>query len=130
VLRVNLDSDRRRAVSVTYVDARGHEFEQPAELVLLTAYVFSNVRHMLLAGIGKAYGPVSNQGVVGRNYAYQCTSHVTAFFEDKVFNSFMGGGALGRAIDEYNGDNFDHTGLGGIGNSKALGKDQDEPSTA
>jgi gluconate 2-dehydrogenase alpha chain len=115
VVRVNLDSERKRAVSVSYIDARGREFEQPAELVLLTSYVFSNVRHMLLAGIGQPYDPASNRGVVGRNYAYKCTSGVTAFFDDKTFNSFMGGGALGRAIDEYNGDNFDHSGLGFIG---------------
>jgi gluconate 2-dehydrogenase alpha chain len=115
VTRVNLDSARRRAVSVTYLDARGREFEQPAELVLLTSYVFSNVRHLLLAGIGQPYDPAANRGVVGRNYAYQCMSGVTAFFEDKTFNSFMGGGALGRAIDDFNGDNFDHAGLGFIG---------------
>ena len=115
VVRVNLDSDRTRAVSVTYVDARGREFEQPAELVLLTSYTFNNVRHLLLSGIGQPYDPVANQGVVGRNYAYQCTSGVTAFFEDKVFNSFMGAGGLGRVIDDFNGDNFDHAGLGFIG---------------
>jgi gluconate 2-dehydrogenase alpha chain len=115
VLRVNLDSDRRRAVSVTYLDGRGREFEQPAELVLLTSYVFNNVRLMLLGGIGKPYDAGANRGVVGRNYAYQCTSSVTAFFEDRTFNQFMGAGSLARAIDEYNGDNFDHAGLGFIG---------------
>ena len=115
VLRVNLDSARRRAVSVTYVDARGRELEQPAELVLLTSYVFNNVRQMLLSGIGEPYDPVANRGVVGRNYAYQCTSGVQLFFEDRVFNEFMGAGALGRAIDEFNGDNFDHSGRGFVG---------------
>jgi gluconate 2-dehydrogenase alpha chain len=115
VLRVNLDSRRKRAVSVTYVDARGRELEQPAELVLLTSYVFSNVRQMLLSGIGRPYDPAAGQGVVGRNYAYQCISNVTAFFEDQVFNPFMGAGALGRGIDEFNGDNFDHAALGFIG---------------
>jgi gluconate 2-dehydrogenase alpha chain len=115
VLRVNLDSDRRRAVSVSYIDGRGREFEQPAELVLLTSYVFNNVRLMLLGGIGRPYDAAANRGVVGRNYAYQCTSSVTAFFEDRTFNQFMGAGSLARAIDEYNGDNFDHSGLGFIG---------------
>ncbi len=115
VLRVNLDSQRKRAVSVSYVDARGREFEQPAEIVLLTSYVFGNVRHLLLAGIGRPYDPVANQGVVGRNYAYQCISGVTAFFEDKAFNPFMGAGALGQVVDEFNGDNFDHSGLGFVG---------------
>jgi gluconate 2-dehydrogenase alpha chain len=115
VIRVNLDSEKKRAVSVSYIDSRGREVEQPAELVLLTSYVFNNVRLMLLSSIGKPYDPASNQGVVGRNYAYQCVSGVNLFFEDKVFNQFMGAGALGRTIDDFNGDNFDHSGLGFIG---------------
>src|SRR5215470_17420187 len=115
VVRVNLDSEKKRAVSVSYIDSRGREVEQPAELVLLTSYVFNNVRLMLLSGIGKPYDSASNQGVVGRNYAYQCVSGATLFFEDKVFNQFMGAGALGRTIDDFNGDNFDHSGLGFIG---------------
>ena len=52
---------------------------------------------------------------MGRNYAYQALSGATLFFEDKEFNRFMGAGALGRAIDEWNGDNFDHAGLGFVG---------------
>ncbi len=115
VVKVNLDSEKKRAVSVTYVDSRGREFEQPADLVLLTSYVLNNTRLMLLSGIGKPYDPVANTGVVGRNYAYQTPSGVTLFFEDKNFNSFMGAGGLGLAIDEFNGDNFDHAGLGFIG---------------
>jgi gluconate 2-dehydrogenase alpha chain len=115
VVRVNLDSEKKRAVSVTYVDSRGREFEQPADLVLLTSYVLNNTRLMLLSGIGKPYDLVANTGVVGRNYAYQTPSSVTLFFEDKNFNSFMGAGGLGLAIDEFNGDNFDHSGLGFIG---------------
>jgi len=115
VVKINLDSDKKRAVSVTYVDSRGREFEQPADLILLTSYVLNNTRLMLLSGIGKPYDPASNTGVVGRNYAYQTPSSVTCFFEDKNFNSFMGAGGLGVAIDEFNGDNFDHSGLGFIG---------------
>jgi gluconate 2-dehydrogenase alpha chain len=52
---------------------------------------------------------------VGRNYAYQGSTNASMFFDDKLFNKFMGAGALGVAIDEFNGDNFDHTGLGFIG---------------
>src|SRR5438046_6528593 len=115
VIKINLDSAKKRAVSVTYVDSRGREFEQPAELVLLTSYVFNNVRLMLQSGIGKPYDPVANTGVVGRNYAYQTPSGVTLFFEDKVFNQFMAAGGLGMVIDEFNGANFDHSGLGVIG---------------
>ena len=111
VIKVNLDSDRKRATGVTYLDASGREFEQPAELVILAAYTFNNVRLMLLSGIGTPYDPAANRGVVGRNYSYQSAGRVTVFFEEKAFNPFMGGGARGTSIDEFNGDNFDHAGL-------------------
>jgi len=117
VTRVNLDSDRKRATGVTYLDASGREFEQPADLVILGAYTFNNVRLMLLSGIGEPYDPVANRGVVGRNYSYQPHGRVTLFFEDRVFNPFMGGSARGAAIDEFNGDNFDHAELDFIGGS-------------
>ncbi|OGA49582.1 MAG: GMC family oxidoreductase [Betaproteobacteria bacterium RIFCSPLOWO2_12_FULL_62_58] len=115
VIRVNLDSAKKRAVSVTYLDARGREVEQPADLIILASYTFNNTRLLLLSGIGKPYDPVANRGVVGRNYSYQSSGKVALFFEDKVFNPFMGGGARGTSIDEFNGDNFDHSGLGFIG---------------
>ena len=119
--RVNLDSEKKRAVSVTYVDARGEELEQPAELVILASYTFNNTRLMLLSGIGKPYDPVSNQGVVGRNYSYQTGGKVSLFFEDKEFNPFMAPAASALLIDDFNGDNFDHTGLGFIGGSTLSG---------
>jgi len=37
VLRINLDSSKKRATSVTYVDAAGRQFEQPAKLPSSTA---------------------------------------------------------------------------------------------
>jgi gluconate 2-dehydrogenase alpha chain len=111
VIKVNLDSDRKRATGVTYLDASGREFEQPADIVILAAYTFNNVRLMLLSGIGTPYDPAANRGVVGRNYSYQSAGRVTVFFEEKAFNPFMGGGARGTSIDEFNGDNFDHAGL-------------------
>lgn len=115
VLKVNLDSTGKRAVGVTYVDAQGHEYQQPAELVILCAYALHNVRLLLLSGIGKPYEPGTGQGVVGKNYAYQIVSSVDLFFDDKYMNPFIGAGALGMGIDEFNGDNFDHSGLGFIG---------------
>jgi gluconate 2-dehydrogenase alpha chain len=115
VVKINLDSSGKRAVSVTYVDAAGKEYEQPAELVLMCAYILHNVRLLLLSGIGKPYDPVSGQGVIGKNYAYQITSSVNVFYDDKILNPFIGAGAHGMLIDEFNGDNFDHSGLGFIG---------------
>ncbi|MGE5518005.1 MAG: GMC family oxidoreductase [Bacteroidota bacterium] len=114
VLKVNLDSSRRHATGVTYVDALGREFEQPAEMVVLAAFGMNNVHLMLLSGIGEPYDAKTGRGVVGRNYAYQIMSSVGLFFDDRSFNPFMGSGALGTVIDDANGDNFDHSGLGFI----------------
>ena len=115
VTKINLDSTGKRATGVTYVDTSGVEWEQPADIVLLCAFSLFNVQLMLLSGIGKPYEPQSGQGVVGRNYAYQTTSGVSVILKDKILNTFIGTGAHGMIIDDYNGDNFDHSGLGFVG---------------
>ncbi|HEY0202411.1 MAG TPA: GMC family oxidoreductase, partial [Burkholderiaceae bacterium] len=116
VLRVNLAADGKRATGVTYIDAQGQEIEQPADLVVLCAYQFHNVRLMLLSGIGKPYDVATGKGVVGRNYAYQLNAGVSMFFDqDKPMNPFVGSGASGSVIDDFDGDNFDHGPLGFIG---------------
>lgn len=115
VLRILKEPDGSRARGVEYVDTNGDVYEQPAEIVILCAYITHNVHLMLLSGIGTPYDPNTQQGTVGKNYAYQITSSVSLFYDDKIFNPFVGAGALGIAIDDFNGDNFDHSGLGFIG---------------
>src|SRR5271167_2902340 len=115
VTKVNRSVDGKMATGVTYVDASGEEWEQPADLVLVCAYSLFNVRLLLLSGIGKPYDPARDEGVVGRNYAYQTGSGSTAFFEDAKFNPFAAAGSLGVAADDYNSDNFDHAPHGFVG---------------
>lgn len=115
VTKINLDSDRKRAVSVTYVDTQGDEYEQPADLIILSAFVLHNVHLLLLSGIGTPYNASTGAGTLGKNYAYQIVSSVDVFYDDKILNPFIGAGALGMVVDEFNGDNFDHTNLGFIG---------------
>ena len=109
VLRVNLDSTGKKATGVTYVDAAGREFEQPADMVLITAYALNNVRLLLNSGIGRKYDPSTGEGVVGRNYAYQTVSGATVFYDADVnINPFMASGSSGTVIDDFSVDNFDH----------------------
>ena len=121
VLRVELTADKKRATGVTYVNSAGEEFFQPAEMVFLGAYILQNVRLLLLSGIGRPYDPKTREGVVGKNYAYQTMSSVNVFFDDKIINPFIGAGALATVIDDFNGDNFDHGGLGFIGGAYIAG---------
>ncbi|MBB2897421.1 GMC family oxidoreductase [Pseudomonas sp. AS2.8] len=119
VLRVNLDSTGKRATGVTYLDAQGQELEQPADIVILAAFQFNNVRLMLLSGIGQPYDPRTGEGVVGRNFAYQNMATIKAFFRQDQHhtNPFIGAGGNGVAVDDFNADNFDHGPHGFVGGS-------------
>jgi gluconate 2-dehydrogenase alpha chain len=121
VLKVELTPDKQRATGVSFVNSAGEEFFQPAEMVILSAYVLQNVRLLLLSGIGKPYDPMTGEGVVGKNYAYQTMSSVNVFYDDKILNPFIGAGAMATVIDDFNGDNFDHSGLGFIGGAYIAG---------
>ncbi|MFD0717204.1 GMC family oxidoreductase [Paenibacillus sp. GCM10027626] len=102
-----------KVTGVMYTDVTtGKEYEQPADIVVLTGYVFNNVRLLLMSGIGKPYDPSTGTGVIGKNYAYQVIKGTAVgFFENEQFNNFAGAGSLGVSLDDYNGDNFDHTDL-------------------
>ena len=117
VMRINVDGSGKRATGVTFVDTDGNEWEQPADLVILSAFTIFNVQLLLLSKIGKPYDPVSNSGVVGRNFTHQTISDVTSFFDPAkfIFNPFIASGAIGMCIDEFNGDNFDHGPHGFVG---------------
>ena len=103
--------DGKRATGVLYYDADGNIVEQPAAAVILAAYTFNNVRLLLLSDqMGEVYDPVSGRGLIGKNYAYQVLVSGSAFFKDRIFKNYMGGGN-GMAIDDFADDNFDHSGL-------------------
>jgi gluconate 2-dehydrogenase alpha chain len=117
VLHIDLDGSGKHATGVTFVDTGGVEWEQPADLVILSAYTMFNVQLLLHSKIGTPYDPVANTGVVGRNFTHQTISSVNGFFDNKKFNfnPFIASGAIGMCIDEFNGDNFDHGPHGFVG---------------
>lgn len=116
VQRVTMSPDGKRATGVTYIDAQGNEVEQPADLVVLCAYQMHNVRLLLLSNIGKKYDPATGEGVVGRSYAYQLNGGATLHFDkDQPMNPFVGAGASGHAMDDFDSVNFDHGPLGFVG---------------
>lgn len=120
------EDDDSKVTGVKFIDTvTGEEFIQPADIVALTSYVFNNYKLLAVSDIGEQYDPETEEGTLGRNYGYQLHSGATGFFEDKKFNTFMGAGALGMALDDYNGDNFDHEDLdfihGGLIDSLQMG---------
>lgn len=109
--------DGKRATGVVYTDTKtGEEFEQPADLVVLAGFVFTNTKLLLLSDIGRPYDPNTGKGVIGKKFTGHFNNLSTyvgarAYFEDKKFNNFMGAGSLGATIDDFSGDNMDHTDL-------------------
>jgi gluconate 2-dehydrogenase alpha chain len=116
VLKINMDSDGKKATGVTYLNAMGQEMEQPADLVIVAAFALNNVHLLLHSKVGKPYDAKTGEGVVGRNYAYQGGGGATAFFgPDVITNPFMGAGALSMCMDDFNGDSYDFAKAGYIG---------------
>ncbi len=108
--------DGTTAQSILYYDSMGRVQEQPADIIVLGSFMFNNCRLLLNSKLGTPYNPATQTGVVGRNFCYQTGGGgATAWFADEEFKRYMGAGALSCAIDDYNADNFDHTGLGFLG---------------
>lgn len=109
VVEVMKEGDR--VTGVRFIDTvTFEEFIQPAEVVVLTSYVMNNAKLLMVSEIGQMYDPETGQGSLGKNYAYQILPGASGFFEDQM-NIFMGAGALGMTIDDFNGDAFDHSDL-------------------
>jgi len=115
VLHAVKSQDGKTVTGVNFITEDGQQGFQPADIVCFTAYQMDNVRLMLLSGIGEAYDPNTGEGTIGRNYNYQTCSSMTGFFDDEKMNPFIGAGALGVQIDDFNGDNFDHSNVDFIG---------------
>jgi gluconate 2-dehydrogenase alpha chain len=123
VTKVLKDAGGKRVTGVAYTNVlNGEEFEQPAAMVMLCAYAINNVHLMLLSGIGQPYDPVTQKGVIGKNYCYQTGAGATLFFEGRYFNPFMSAGGLNVVIDDYNTNwEFDRAKYGYVGGSNISG---------
>lgn len=114
VMRI-LSNDLGQVTGVEYLDESGALQEQPAGVVILSTYVYENVRLLLLSTSDHfADGLANNSGQVGKNYLSQAYADRSGLFPGRRLNLFSGAGGQATAMDDLNGDNFDHTGLGFI----------------
>jgi gluconate 2-dehydrogenase alpha chain len=105
------ENSKRRARGVTYVDTKGQEFFQPADLVVLASWTLNNARLLLLSGFGEPYDPETGQGTLGCNLTHQVAIPAATLFMEKPMNLFMGAGAEGIRVADFDGDVFDHSAL-------------------
>ena len=114
VIEILTDSDGRVS-GVKYLDSKHREFIQPARFVILGTYVYENSRLLLLSkSKAHPHGLLNNHGQVGKYYRTQAGVDVNGLFPGKRLNLWSGTAAQQTAIDNFNGDNFDHHGLGFI----------------
>jgi gluconate 2-dehydrogenase alpha chain len=114
VLNIN-SNDQGKVTGVTYLDADGNEIEQEAGLVILSTYVYENVRLLLLSTSGYyPNGLLNSNGQVGKHYMSHAYVARNGLFPGKRLNLWSGTTGQAVAMDDLNGDNFDHTGLGFI----------------
>lgn len=116
VYRINTDG-AGRVTGVNYFDADGRAREQRARVVILSAFVFEHVRLLLLSKTAAprfAKGLANSSGYVGRNLMAHGDVRALGIFDDYLINGFIGPGSAAMRIDDFNGNNFDHAGLGFI----------------
>jgi gluconate 2-dehydrogenase alpha chain len=115
VLEVNVDRDGK-ASGVTYLKG-GRTHFQPAKVVMLAGYIYENTR-LLLLSTSKAYpnGLSNNNGQVGQNYMGHglASASVSGMFQGQKLNRYSGTIGQYTAVDNWDADNFDHSGLGFI----------------
>jgi gluconate 2-dehydrogenase alpha chain len=116
--RVNSDNSGR-ATGVSYYGPDGSDNTIEAELVIVTTFIYDNTRLLLLSKTDKfPNGLANSSGHLGKHMMAHMMAGVFVGFDDRHMNVYMGPSAQKHTIDDFNADNFDHTGLGFIRGSQ------------
>ncbi|TAK20709.1 MAG: GMC family oxidoreductase [Chloroflexota bacterium] len=121
---VEIERQGNRVTAFVDVDADGQRQRVEADRFILGAYTYENVRLLLLSGIGNEHGRV------GRDYFTKMFWSVMGLFPDEQLNRFIAPAARGDLIDDFVGDNFDHSGLGFIRGATIACEEQLQPIAA
>ena len=95
-----------KAEGVLYMDEKGEEVMQPANVVIVASFATNNARLLLLSKAGEAYDPNTGKGHVGRNFTHTVAGGgggVLIF--DKPLNAFMNAGGQAVKISDFDGFN-------------------------
>lgn len=111
VYHVNTDNSGR-ATGVSYYGPDGSDNTIEAELVILAPFIYDNVRLLLLSKTEKfPNGLANSSGQLGKHMMAHIMAKVFAAFDDRFVNIYMGPSAQKHTIDDFNADNFDHSGM-------------------
>jgi gluconate 2-dehydrogenase alpha chain len=109
--RVNSD-DSGKITGVSYWGPDGLDNTIEAEIVILAPFIYDNTRLLLLSKTAKfPNGLANSSGELGKHIMAHIGARVFAAFDDRFVNNYMGPNAGKHALDDFNGDNFDHANL-------------------
>src|SRR5438874_4020958 len=112
--RVNSDNSGR-VTGVSYYGPDRSDNMIEAEVVILTPFIYDNTRLLLLSKTAKfPDGLANSSGQLGKHLMAHIGARVFVTFDDRYVNIYMGPSAQKHSLDDFNGDNFDHGGLGFI----------------
>ncbi len=112
--RVNSDNSGK-VTGVSYYGPDGSENTIEADVVILGTFIYDNTRLLLLSKTGKfPNGLANSSGQLGKHLMAHIGARVFAAFDDRYVNIYMGPSAQKHSLDDFNADNFDHSGLGFI----------------
>jgi len=112
--RVNSENSGR-VTGVAYYGPDRSDNTIEAEIVILAPFIYDNVRLLLLSKTEKfPNGLANSSGHVGKHLMAHIGARAFAAFDDRHVNIFMGPSAQKHTLDDFNADNFDHSGLGFI----------------
>lgn len=113
VFRIDTDGSGR-VTGVSYFTPHGEQKKLRARVVILCGFVFENTRLLLLSGNRDAGGLANSSGTVGKGLCGHGDVRTVGLFDDFIVNNFIGPNTAAIRVDDFNGNNFDHGGLGFI----------------
>src|SRR5215472_6741601 len=104
--RVNSDNSGK-VTGVAYYGPDRSDNTIEAEIVILTPFIYDNVRLLLLSRTSRfPDGLANSSGHLGKHIMAHIGARAFAAFDDRHVNIFMGPSAQKHTIDDFNADNF------------------------
>ena len=126
VTRLNTDPSDR-ITSVTAI-SEGVASEVRASMFVLATYTFENVRLLLLSRSSDHPAGIGNEhGLVGKHFMAHRYDSLAMVYRNIYTNRFGGPQGQRVVMDDFNADNFDHSGVGFIAGAQIFAPNEFHP---
>ncbi len=95
-----------QAEAVMYMDEKGNEVIQPADIVISSAFPTGNARLLLMSKIGTPYDPLTGTGTLGRNFTHQMSGGSGfQIIYDKPLHGYAHAGGQSMSFSDFDSFN-------------------------